>query len=961
LVFISRVILLLNQIHCWRRTLDKEITHSGLGLNRKEIQAERNYRGASARMKRNSVNWDKIGITPCGNVGRRRRSFSPLLVILTGALLLVLGACKHGSSATAIVLQVSPNAQQTLDEGQAVNFVATTNDPKNQGAVWTLSGTAGGSACAGAGCGCLTTASSSMCVQTITAGAVTYTAPPSISSGVSVTLKAVAVASKNATVSVAISVVLPPVFTTTTLPNGQNGVQYNQQIIVTGGVAPLSFTATCAAPPCLPAGLTLNTSGIITGTPSGSGTSNFTVNVMDSGNAVAVKQAFSISISPPPPLSITTSFVSDALNNAAFSAQIATLGGAQPLTWSITAGALPPGLTLGLHTGLISGTLANLSGSLPQTFVFTVQAQDSSLPNHQTAAKQLSITVVAAGALEITTTSLPGGTTATAYNIGLGASGGIPPYTWSITSGQLPSGLTLDPQAGVISGTPIVAGTSNFTLQLKDSASTTTTQALSITVNANAKSNLSLLSGSYSFLFRGFDETKASTGSVAIAGAFTADGGGAISAGEEDSNRLGGVALGSAIKGTYTVGSDGRGTITWTVTNGFGAVRNETYDFDLLSDGSGRFIETDVTGTQGSGIFKRQSSISLGAGTFGGNYAFGFSGQDLGGNPTAFAGTLTADGSSKLSAGTADFNDGGVFDGGVAGSPLTLTGIFAVTGTFDRGTTNFVFQIPGQSQVTLLYAFYFVSPSDMFYVSIDTTDATHPRLSGEMIFQPTTTVFDRTALSGAAVATGSGVVTNASVFAGLLESDGTGGTTFTFDQNDAGAVSLQQSSGNASYSVLPSGRVTFTGLGTRMSVAYLTDKNQGFLIGSDAAATLGQLEQQSGGPSFSAISIDDGYTLSAPSPMDNQVLNVLGQVVSDGASNLTGVVDEAGQAGVTTTDQALTAKYSVESNGRGALTVTSSTTGLPPNLILYIVSPGNFRAISVTPGDAHPEVFFFDH
>src|SRR4029077_13980434 len=218
---------------------------------------------------------------------------------------------------------------------------------------------------------CLTTASSSMCVQTITAGVVTYTAPPSISSAVSVTLKAVAVASKNATVSVAISVVLPPVFTTTTLPNGQNGVQYNQQIIVTGGVAPLSFTATCAAPPCLPAGLTLNTSGIITGTPSGSGTSNFTVNVMDSGNAVAVKQAFSISISPPPPLSITTSFVSDALNNAAFSAQIATLGGAQPLTWSITAGALPPGLTLGLHTGLISGTLANLSGSLPQTFVFT--------------------------------------------------------------------------------------------------------------------------------------------------------------------------------------------------------------------------------------------------------------------------------------------------------------------------------------------------------------------------------------------------------------------------------------------------------------------------------------------------------------------------------------------------------------------------------------------------------------
>jgi hypothetical protein len=606
---------------------------------------------------------------------------------------------------------------------------------------------------------------------------------------------------------------------------------------------------------------------------------------------------------------------------------------------------------------LISGTLPNLPGPFPQTFSFTVQAVDSALPAHQTATQALSITIVPPGPLEITTTSLPVGTTATAYNIGLGPSGGAPGYTWSIISGQLPSGLTLDPVAGVISGTPILTGTSTFTLQLEDSTSTTTTQALSIKVNANAKSNLSLLSGSYSFLFRGFDKTKPSTGSVAIAGAIQADGNGTITAGEEDSNRVGGVALGSTIVGTYTIGSDGRGTITWTVTNGFGATRDETYDFVLLSDDSARFVETDILGTQGSGILKRQSSSSIGAGSFGGNYAFGFSGQDLAGKPTAFAGTVTADGSSSLSAGMADFNDAGT-----VGPQLTLSGIFAVTGTFNRGTTNFIFQLPGQDQVTLLYVLYFVSPSDIFYVAIDTTDATHPRLSGEMIFQPTTTVFDRSALSGAAVATGSGVdANNASVFAGLLQSNGIGGTTFTFDQNDAGTISLQQSSGDATYSVLPNGRVTFTGLGTRMSVAYLTGTNQGFIIGTDAAATLGQLEQQSGGPSFSAGSILDGYTLSAPVPVDNQVLSVLGQVVSDGASNITGIVDEAGHAGVTTPDQTLTAKYSVESNGRGPLTVTSSTTGLPPVLILYIVSPGDFRAISVTGSDQHPQVLFFDH
>jgi large repetitive protein len=897
----------------------------------------------------------------CGYVRSGRRGFSILLGTLVGAALLLLGAC-GGKSATPITIQVSPSTAQTLDEGEKVNFVATLGpSTMTQAANWTLTGTG----CAGAGCGCLTTTSSNTCLQTINSvQTVTYTAPAGISTAVTASLEAVAVGNKSATVTVPISVVLPPVFTTITLPNGQNGVQYSQQIVVTGGVPPLVFSTTC--PTCLPQGLTLNSSGIVTGTPSGSGSSNFTVTVNDNNNVaptLSVSQAFSISVSPPLPLSITTHFVTDALNNAVYpGAQVGTLGGVQPLTWSVIAGTLPPGLTLGLHTGFISGTLPNLAGPFPQTFPFTVQAVDSALPAHQTATQALSITIVPPGPLEITTTSLPVGTTATAYNIGLGPSGGVPSYTWSIISGQLPSGLTLDPVAGVISGTPILTGTSTFTLQLEDSTSATTTQALSIKVNANAKSNLSLLSGSYSFLFRGFDKTKSSTGSVAIAGAIQADGNGTITAGEEDSNREGGVALGSTIAGTYTVGSDGRGTITWTVTNGFGATRDETYDFVLLSDDSARFFETDILGTQGSGILKRQSSSSIGAGSFGGNYAFGFSGQDLAGKPTAFAGTITADGSSSLSAGMADFNDAGAFDGGTGGLPLTLSGIFAVTGTFNRGTTNFIFQLPGQDQVTLLYVFYFVSPSDIFYVAIDTTDATHPRLSGEMIFQPTTTVFDRSALSGAAVATGSGVdTTNASVFAGLLQSDGIGGTTFTFDQNDAGTISLQQSLSDASYSVLPNGRVAFTGLGTRMSAAYLTGTNQGFIIGTDAAATLGQLEQQSGGPSFSAGSILDGYTLNAPVPVDNQVLSVLGQVVSDGASNITGIVDEAGQAGVTNPDQTLTSKYSVESNGRGSLTVTSSTTGLPPVLILYIVSPGNFRAISVTGSDQHPQVLFFDH
>ena len=50
----------------------------------------------------------------------------------------------------------------------------------------------------------------------------------------------------------------------------------------------------------------------------------------------------------------------------------------------------------------------------------------------------------------------------------LTATGGAPPYTWSIT-GSLPGGLGLDSATGQISGTPDTAGASNFTAQVADS------------------------------------------------------------------------------------------------------------------------------------------------------------------------------------------------------------------------------------------------------------------------------------------------------------------------------------------------------------------------------------------------------------------------------------------------------------------------------------------------------------
>jgi hypothetical protein len=86
------------------------------------------------------------------------------------------------------------------------------------------------------------------------------------------------------------------------------------------------------------------------------------------------------------------------------------------------------------------------------------------------------------GGLTITTTGLPDGSQVFAYSATLQATGGTPPYGWSIISGSLPPGLTLNSSTGVISGTPTGAGTYNFTVQVTDSASNTATANLSILV-----------------------------------------------------------------------------------------------------------------------------------------------------------------------------------------------------------------------------------------------------------------------------------------------------------------------------------------------------------------------------------------------------------------------------------------------------------------------------------------------
>src|SRR5262249_16293735 len=83
----------------------------------------------------------------------------------------------------------------------------------------------------------------------------------------------------------------------------------------------------------------------------------------------------------------------------------------------------------------------------------------------------------------ITTTTLSNGIVNQVYNQTVFETGGTAPFTWSIISGSLPAGLSLNASSGVISGTPTTAGMSSFTIGVQDSTSQTANQALSITIN----------------------------------------------------------------------------------------------------------------------------------------------------------------------------------------------------------------------------------------------------------------------------------------------------------------------------------------------------------------------------------------------------------------------------------------------------------------------------------------------
>jgi len=744
--------------------------------------------------------------------------------------------------------------------------------------------------------------------------------------------------------------------TMTSLPNGTVNVPYTATIGVSGGTAPYACVITAGT---LPAGLTLN-GCTVSGTPTTAGTSTVTVKVTDAGNpqeTTSGPETITINDSG---AELTVSTLPDGTVGVPYSSTITTTGGTSPYTCVITG--LPAGLTASNCT--VTGT-----PTTPGTSTVTVHVTDSSNPT-LTTTTQDTITISGAGSLSLTGT-LPNATVGAAYSQSLTATGGTTPYTYSITAGSLPPGLSLSQSgnAAVISGTPTTPGASSFTLTVKDSSSPQQTASLPLVLLVVYASgpNDGELKGPYAFLFQGYDDAVAGVLAyqTATVGSFTSDGAGVLNAGELDANHQYSNPTGTTVEsnnfiGTYEIGSDNRGLMTITILKTDGTTgASTTYAISVEAPVSpsvistqGDLIEFDdnqLAGTKGSGTLLAQTPSAIAAG-LNGSYAFGFYGDtpclvscalnlNLFG-PAATVGQFTTDSTNSTITGMADAN--------VASTNFPSTQLSGSYGVADQN---------GRVQLTLAnatdpagvypsdYAAYIVNGNELLIMSTDAHSA-YILQAGTAQLQATPDGFTSGSLNGPLVGY-ENTLPNPGLVGGTLQSvlnvssatifraacDGTS-TCDTTDVDNAGLTSLVNnlsgsilnllglsktqllqgllgayaSTGNSTYTQISGngrgelnypppqngllGGILSGLLGSLLPngtpsprVFYLYGPNQGYFLESGYAG-IGQFEAQTGAP-FSLSTLSGSYVEGTIPAASLANINASGFFTSDGNGNVT--------------------------------------------------------------------------
>jgi Putative Ig domain len=576
----------------------------------------------------------------------------------------------------------------------------------------------------------------------------------------------------------------------------------------------------------------------------------------------------------PPALNIAQFTLANGVIGLGYRQLLVVSGGVPPYTWTISAGALPPGLSV-TTDGIISGTPTTLG-----KFSFTAKVVDSQTPIQ--AVNTLSTSITINPVLSFVSSPLPVGLVGGSYSTTIAATNGLPPYTYALadpTNHPLPPGLTLDPVAGIISGTLTEAGVYNFTIQAQDADNEVATAAFTITV-------VGKLQGPYVLYFNGFDNGQPF---YDVANLVT-DGNGTITSGVLDQAGPGSSSTsGLPITGTYSLGlTTNFGTMTLTRSD-----NNASLNFVIIVSTSGdtkvMLSDPNAPNAYGSGVLKKQTLPAIAGSPV--NYSFGMFGNDTSGGRYAGAGMFAlgtvANGSQSITGGEEDLNDAGTVSSQDLITGGTLTQLDSTSG---RGTYSIT-----TASGTANYVFYSVSTTELVALS---TDAAGPFALVDLLSQQVVGAsgsFSNATLSGQSVValnglTSSGTAPSAAI--GVATFDGAGNIARTdglnayyTDESDGGTLStVTYPSGT--YNVDPTcglitqpcGRVTvsLTGAPTQ-PVWYLVNTNQAFALGTDSGVMSGTLQAQTV-PSpngFSTASILGSYLGNTITPVSSSVTNEL--------------------------------------------------------------------------------------